>query len=110
MKNLINDVKVKFALKSLLVNGSLKNLHLKVKGNVLIIGEVVFVDNNKGNKANLSFNKDSGGNLEVSGNHDYKLVINNLSINGDGGEELSFESLELNSVAEGMELFASILK
>ena len=110
MKNLINSVQVKLALKSLAANGSLKNLHLKVGGNTLYIGEINFTDSNKGSKGDISFSKEKGGNLEISGNHDYKLSVKNLTINGDKGEEFSLELLEFNCITEAAELFASILK
>lgn len=110
MKNLINSVQVKLALKSLAANGSLKNLHLKVGGNNLTVGEVTFTDNNKDIRIDVSFSKEAGGGFEISGDHDHKLTIKDLTINGDGGQEFSIEHLELNSIGEAMELFASIMK
>ena len=110
MKKLINSVSVKLALKTLVANGSVKNLHLTVKGNTLYIGEVIFTDNNKDSKLDISFNKEAGGDLKLSGNHDCTIVVKNLNISGVSGEEFSIEHLELNSVGEAAELFASILK
>lgn len=110
MKNLINNVTLKTFFKSLMVNGTLKNIHLKVKGNVLTVGEISLCDNNKNSHLDVSLSKESGGNIILNGSHDCKLVINNLSVKGVSGEEFSMETMELNSITEGLELFASLTK
>lgn len=110
MKNLINNIKVKMIAKSLASNGIVRNIFLKVGGNSLHIGEVSFSDNEGAGKFNANFDKEVGGGMEFSGNYDCKLIVKDLSIKGDGGEEFSMELLELNSIAEAMELFASIVK
>lgn len=110
MKDLINSVNMKMVVKSLVANGVVKNLQLKAGGNVINIGEITLAEVTKGNKPNVSFNKEAGGKFEVAGDLNYKIIVKGLSILCDGGEEFSTESLELNSVAAAMELFASIAK
>ena len=110
MKNLFSNIKIKMLVKSLVANGSAKNIALKVGGNALIIGEINFSSNESGEKFNLNLDKAAGGGLEFSGNHDCKIEIKGLSIMGEGGEEFHMELLELNSIAEAMEIFASIAK
>lgn len=110
MKDLINSVKMKMVMKSLMTNSVVKNLKLKVGGNALSIEEITLVEEGKDSKLNISFNKEANGNLEVGGDLNYKIMIKGLSVLGDGGEEFSMESLELNSVAEAIELFASVAK
>lgn len=110
MKNLITSIEVKLALKSLVANGYLKNLHLQVEGNSLTIGEVTTVDNNKDTKCNISFDKEKGGSLEISGGLDCKFQVKNLTIAGNKGQRFSVELLEFDSAGEAMELFASIMK
>ena len=110
MKSLINSVKMKLIAKSLVSNGIVQNLELKVGGNRLHIGEINLLNNEVGGKINLNFSKEAGGHLEVSGDHDCKLMVKDLRISGDKGEEFQMEYMELNSIAEAAELFASILK
>ena len=110
MKNLINSVQVKLIIQSLQVQGVAKNICFAVEGNRLSIGEIVIVNKEDNSKCNVNFNKEKGGNLEIEGNQQHAVVIKDLKIQGNKGQELSFELLELNSASEGIELFASIMK
>lgn len=110
MKSLFSDIKVKMVVKSLMANGVCKNLKLKVKGNRIHIGEISFSEVNGGNKLNINLDKKADGSLEVSGDSEHKIIIKNLFITKFKTEEFSVETLELNSIAEGLELFASLVK
>lgn len=110
MKNLINNVTLKSFFKSLMVNGTLKNISLKVKGNSLTIGEISLCDNSKNSHHDVSLSKESGGNIIASGNYDHKLLIKDITVKGVCGEEFAMEVLELNSIVGGMELFTSLTK
>lgn len=110
MENVINNVKLNVILKSLVANGSTKDIKLKVGGNSLAIGEVSFIDSSSGGKINVNFDKEAGGNLEISGDRKYEIKIKDLSIRGNGGEEFSITYLELDSIVEAVELFGSLMK
>lgn len=110
MKDLINSVKFQLFAKSLMVNGTLKNISLKVKGNSLTIGEISLCDNSKNSHLDVSLSKESGGNIIASGNYDHKLLIKDITVKGVCGEEFAMEVLEFNSITEGLELFTSLTK
>lgn len=110
MENVINSVKLNVILKSLVANGSAKDIKLKAEGNTLAIGEIIFLDNSDGGKINVNFDKEAGGNLEISCDRKWEIKIKDLSISGNGGEEFSIASLELDSIVEVVELFGSLMK
>ena len=110
MKNLINSLQVQLVLKSLLVNGSVKNIELEVEDNSMFIGEINIKDSSNDLNFDINFNKEEGGKIQASGDHDSLIEVKNLSIKGNKGQKLLIEHLEFHSVGEALELFASIVK
>lgn len=111
MKDLINTIEFKLLAKKLAASGSAKNISINVKGNVVSASEISFVDNNKNLELDISSSKEDGVlDFTVKGCHDHKLLIKELTVSGNNGALFSMQEMELNSIAEALELFTSIAK